>query len=273
MAVTTTFRRRKSPKDPEGRMPLREHLDELRKRLFRAAIGVVLGAVAGWYLWKDTILPALTKPLDAFGDQGALNFNSVIGPIEIQLKGSLWVGLIVSSPIWIYQLWAFVTPGLTRKERNYAIGFVTAAVPLFLGGVALAYYVLPTTMKFVAEFTTSGAYNFIDAATYLSFIMRLLLAFGIAFLVPVLLVALNFAGILPGKVVAKQWRIVVFLCFLFSAIFTPTPDALTMIVMALPLIFLFFLAIAICLWNDRRRGRANPQDDYSKLDDDAASPV
>jgi len=254
-------------------MPLREHLDELRKRLFRAAIGIVLGAVAGWYLWKDTILPALTDPLKAFGTTGALNFNSVIGPIEIQIKGSLWVGLIVSSPIWIYQLWAFVTPGLTRKERNYAIGFVTAAVPLFLAGVALAYYVLPTTMKFVAEFTTSGAYNFIDAATYLSFIMRLLLAFGIAFLVPVLLVGLNFAGILPGRVVAKQWRIVVFLCFLFAAVFTPTPDALTMIVMACPMIFLFGVAILISVLNDRRRARNAPQEDYSSLDDDAASPL
>jgi sec-independent protein translocase protein TatC len=274
VAVTTTFWRRKAPKDPEGRMPLREHLDELRKRLFRAAVGVVLGGVAGWFLWKDYILPALIKPLYQFAaDGGGLNYDTVIQPIEIQIKGALWVGIIVSSPVWIYQLWAFITPGLTRKERAYATGFVAAGVPLFLGGVALAWSVLPTTMHFVAEFSSAGAKNLIGASNYLSFVMRLLLAFGIAFLLPVVLVALNFVGVVSGKAILKQWRIVVFLCFVFAAVFTPTPDALTMIIMALPLIFLFFVAIAISLVNDRRRAKRNPQADYSQLDDDAASPL
>lgn len=257
-------------------MPLREHLDELRKRLFRAALGVVLGAVAGWFLWADIILPALIEPLgqlNADGGSGGLNYNSVIGPIEIQIKGALWVGLIVSSPVWLYQLWAFVTPGLTRKERGYAIGFVAAAVPLFLGGVALAWSVLPTTIKFVAEFTSAGANNLIDATNYLSFVMRLLLAFGISFIVPVLLVALNFAGVVSGRQILHQWRIVVFLCFVFAAVFTPTPDALTMIVMALPLIALFFIAIGVCLFNDKRRARNKPAEDFSSLDDDTASPL
>jgi len=255
-------------------MPLREHLDELRRRLFRAAIGIVLGAVAGWFLWKDYILPALISPLKQFAaDGGGLNYDSVIQPIEIQVKGALWVGLIVSSPIWIYQFWAFITPGLTRKERRYAGGFVAAAVPLFLGGVLLAWSVLPTTMHFVAEFSSEGAKNLIAASNYLSFVMRLLLAFGIAFLLPVVLVALNFVGLVSGAAILKQWRIVVFLCFVFAAVFTPTPDALTMIVMAAPLILLFFVAIGISLVNDRRRKRRSAELDYSSLDDDAASPL
>lgn len=253
-------------------MPLREHLDELRKRLFRAALGVVLGAVAGWFLWADIILPALIEPLSQLAS-GGLNYNSVIGPIEIQIKGALWVGLIVSSPVWLYQLWAFVTPGLTRKERGYAVGFVAAAVPLFLGGVALAWSVLPTTIKFVAEFTSAGANNLIDATNYLSFVMRLLLAFGISFIVPVLLVALNFAGVVSGRQILNQWRIVVFLCFVFAAVFTPTPDALTMILMALPLIVLFFIAIGVCIFNDKRRAKNKPVEEYANLDDDTASPL
>jgi sec-independent protein translocase protein TatC len=253
-------------------MPLREHLDELRKRLFRAAIGIVLGAIGGWFLWGDFLLPEMLKPLRVFtGTGGGVNYDTVIGAIEVQVKGSLWVGLIISSPVWLYQLWAFVTPGLTRKERGYALGFVAAGVPLFLGGIALAWSVIPTTMKFVAEFTPQGASNLITAPNYLSFVMRLLLAFGIAFLLPVLLVALNFAGLVSGDAILKQWRIVVFLCFVFAAVFTPTPDALTMIIMALPLIVLFFLAIVVCRANDKRRRRRNPQEDFSALDDDAAS--
>ncbi|WP_338073510.1 twin-arginine translocase subunit TatC [Kineococcus siccus] len=273
MAVTTTFRRRRTPKDPEGRMPLREHLEELRKRLFRAAIGVVVGAAAGWWLWPNVVLPALERPFNSLGGRGGLNFAGAISPLDIQVKGALWVGLIVSSPVWIYQLWAFVTPGLTRKERGYAVGFVSVGVPLFLAGMGLAWYILPTTMKLIQQFTPNSAFNYIDAPSYLSFVMRLLLAFGIAFLVPVLLVALNFIGLLPGSVVLKQWRIVVFLCFLFSAVFTPTPDALTMIVMACPMILLFGVAIFICVVNDKRRLRNRPQDDYSELADDAASPL
>ncbi|WP_432574720.1 twin-arginine translocase subunit TatC [Kineococcus sp. SYSU DK005] len=271
MAVTT-FRRRRPPKDPEGRMPLREHLDELRKRLFRAALGVVLGAVAGWWLWGDLVLPQLIRPLQQLTN-GTLNYDSVVGPIEVQVKGAIWVGLIVSSPVWIYQLWAFVTPGLTKKERRYAVGFVAAAVPLFLAGVALAASVLPTTIHLLSEFTAEGSSTFITANNYLSFVMRLLLAFGISFLVPVLLVALNFAGLVSGRAILKQWRIVVFLCFVFAAIFTPTPDALTMIVMALPLILLFFVAIGVCIWNDKRRARREGRSEFADLSDDEASPL
>lgn len=271
MAVTTS-RRFRTPKDPEGRMPLREHLDELRKRLFRAALGVVLGAAAGWWLWPNVVLPALAAPVEAI-NAGGLNFAGAISPLDIQVKGALWVGVIASSPIWIYQLWAFVTPGLTKKERGYAIGFVIAGVPLFLAGLALAYFILPTTIKLIQAFTPDGAFNFVDAPSYLSFVMRLLLAFGIAFLVPVLLVALNFAGLVKGRMILKQWRIVVFLCFVFAAVFTPTPDALTMIVMACPLIFLFFIAIGVCLWNDKRRAKNAPPELFPDLDDDTASPL
>ncbi|WP_432488964.1 twin-arginine translocase subunit TatC [Kineococcus sp. SYSU DK018] len=253
-------------------MPLREHLEELRKRLFRAALGIVLGAAAGWWLWPNVVLPILAMPAESLPN-GGLNYAAAVSPLDIQVKGALWVGVIASSPVWIYQLWAFVTPGLTKKERAYAVGFVFAGAPLFLAGLALAYFILPTTMKLIVSFTPDGASNLIDAPSYLSFVMRLLLAFGIAFLLPVLLVALNFAGLITGGAILKQWRIVVFLCFLFSAIFTPTPDALTMIVMAMPLIFLFFLAIGICLINDKRRRRNSGEPDFEHLSDDEASPL
>ncbi len=253
-------------------MPLREHLDELRKRLFRSAIAVVAAACAGWWLWPNVVLPLLAAPAESI-DGVELNFATTLGVLDVQVKGALWVGLIVSAPVWLYQLWAFVTPGLTKKERNYAIGFVLAGFPLFLAGLALAYLILPTTMALITSFTPEGVANLIDTPNYLSFVMRLLLAFGIAFIVPVLLVALNFAGLVRGRAILKQWRIVVFLCFVFSAIFTPTPDALTMILMAIPLIALFFMAIGVCLWNDRRRARRDRDSEFAGLSDDEASPL
>ncbi|WP_245886731.1 twin-arginine translocase subunit TatC [Kineococcus xinjiangensis] len=268
---------RRAPKDPEGRMALREHLEELRKRVTRAAIGLLLGAIAGWWLWQDIVYPALQAPLvdfaEANGIQAQINFGALGSALDFQIKGSLWVGVLVSSPVWLYQLWAFITPGLTNKERRYALGFIAAAVPLFLAGAWLAWWVLPNAVKFLIEFTPVGASNIIDATIYLSFAMRIILAFGIAFVLPVVLVGLNFAGLMTGRAVLKQWRITVFLCFVFAAIASPTPDALTLFTLAVPMIALFFAAVGVCLLNDRRRARKSDEPDYGALDDDTASPL
>ncbi len=255
-------------------MALREHLRELRNRLFKAAIGLIAGAVVGWFLY-DPVLEALGQPIQdvatAADREASLNFASVASPFDLKLKISVFIGAIVSSPVWIYQLWAFVTPGLKRRERRYALAFVAAAVPLFLAGSYLAFRVMPTFVKFLVGFSPQGFSNFIDAQVYLGFVMRVILTFGLSFLIPVVLVGLNLVGLVSGRAILKAWRWVVVASFTFAAIATPTPDILSMFLLALPLLGLFALAIAFCLVNDRRRRRATGEPDYGVYDDDEAS--
>ncbi len=263
--------------NPDARMALREHLRELRNRLLKAAIALLLGAVAGWFLY-DPVLEALSAPIRdvaaAAGREASVNFGTVASPFDLKLKIASFIGAFVSSPVWIYQLWAFITPGLTRKERGYALGFVAASIPLFLAGGWLAYRAMPTFVEFLVSFSPEGFSNFIDAQVYLGFVMRIILVFGLSFLVPVVLVGMNFIGLISGRAMVRSWRWVVVASFTFAALATPTPDVLSMFLLALPLLGLFVLAISISLLNDRRRRRRNPAEpDLSELADDEASPL
>ncbi len=259
-----------------GRMPLREHLIELRKRLFLAACGLVVGAVFGWLLF-DPVFHALQKPLldaaEARGATASVNFGGLATAFDMRLKISLFLGAILTSPWWLFQFWAFVTPGLTRRERGYAIGFVGAAAPLFLAGSFLAWTTMPTAVRVLTDFIPQEATNLIDAQTYLSFVMRFVLAFGVAFVLPVVMVAVNLAGLVRASTWAKGWRWAVLLAFVFAAVMTPTPDAITMVVMALPICALYFIALGICVLHDRRVNKARiaaglPGLDGTMADDD-----
>ncbi len=242
----------------DGRMPLREHLIELRKRLVLSAVGLVVGAAGGWFLYQP-VFEVLQKPLlDAAADRGgnvSVNFAGLASAFDMQMKVSLFLGVLVTSPWWLYQLWAFITPGLTHRERRYAVGFLVAAVPLFLAGAGLAWWTLPNAVRVLTDFTPEGASNFIDAQTYLSFVMRFVLAFGIAFVLPVVMVCVNMAGLVKAATWGKGWRWAVLLAFVFAAVMTPTPDAITMIVMALPICGLYFAALGVCVLHDRRELR------------------
>ena len=272
MAITTPRRR----SDPDGRMPLRDHLRELRKRVVRAALGLLAGAVAGWFLYEP-VLTALAQPIqEVAADRGAsasLNFRTVVGAFDLKVKVAIFIGVIVSCPVWIYQLWAFITPGLTRKERRYAMAFVFSGVPLFAAGAGLAYLFLGNAVRFLIEFTPTDYNSFIDAQDYLSFVMRIILAFGLSFLVPLVLVALNFTGLLSARAMVGAWRWIVVIAFTFAAIATPTPDVLSMFMLAMPLLALFAMAVGIAALNDRRRRRSSSEPDYRDLDDDEASPL
>lgn len=239
-------------------MALKEHLKEARNRLFKAGIAMLLGTVAGFFLYTP-VFAALTRPVTDVGNEdgrlATINFEGVATPFDQMIQVSIFIGLLVSCPVWLYQLWAFITPGLKTKERRIALGFLAASVPLFLGGVALAWILLPSAIKVLTGFTPEGSANVITASVYLAFVLRLMLAFGIAFLIPVVLVGLNMTGILPGKVIVKYWRITLFLICVFAAMAAPGGDALSMFYMAAPLLLLFAVALGICLLNDKRRAR------------------
>lgn len=229
-------------------MPLREHLTELRNRLFFSLIGVVVGAMIGWFLFSP-VFEVLQRPLlDVAERQNALvsvNFAGLATALDIRFKVAFFLGLILSSPWWLYQLWAYIAPGLTGKEKRYTVGFVAASVPLFLGGIGIAWFIFPHAVEILTSFRPDGTQQLLDAEMYLNFAMRLLVAFGLAFVFPVVMVALTWVGIVPWRVWLKAWRWAVLLIFIFAAVMTPTPDAITMIAMAIPMCVLYFGAVGI----------------------------
>ena len=177
---------------------------------------------------------------------------------------------MLSAPIWLYQLWAFIAPGLHRRERRYTYTFVAIAAPLFAAGVVLAHLIVSKSLHF---FLSSGGGHFtviVDVNGYFSFVTKMMVLFGVAFEFPLLLVMLNFVGIVSGKRLLEWWRTAIFLMFLFGAIVTPTPDPFAMSILAACLTLLYFGAVGVALINDRRRSR---HDLYSDLDDDATSAI
>lgn len=259
-------------------MPLVEHLRELRSRLVKSTLAIVIGVVIGW-IYYDPVFAWLAAPFEAVVDEAraqgreiTLALTGVADPFVLQLQVSALTGLLLSSPVWLYQLWRFVTPGLRRHERRWAIGFVVVAVPLFASGVMLAYWVLPYGLQILFGFTPENVENIVSVDRYLSFFIRMVIVFGVGFLAPLILVALNFAGVLSGKRLLSWWRWIIFVTFIFAAVATPTGDPINMLLLALPILLLMSLAIGISLLNDRRRARKGGPD-YSDWDDDEASPL
>ncbi|WP_233221648.1 twin-arginine translocase subunit TatC [Streptomyces carminius] len=264
-------------------MPLAEHLRELRNRLMKSVLAILAVTVVGLVYYKQ-IADFLTDPLrdsvgctQGFGeasDEGEacaeIVLSGMISPFTVMLKVGLTTGMVLASPVWLYQLWAFLAPGLHSHEKKYARGFVAAGVPLFLGGAYLAYLILPTMAKTLIEFTPQGAGNFIPLDDFLDVITRMVIVFGLAFELPLVLVMLNFGGIVTGRKLLGWWRIMVVSIAVFSALATPTGDPLTMGALAAPIVLLYFAAVGVCLFNDRRRRRRDP---YAGLSDDEASPL
>nr|WP_237583519.1 twin-arginine translocase subunit TatC [Clavibacter michiganensis] len=256
--MSTTERPRAKKRDAEGRMSLVQHLLELKKRLFIAGVAIILAMVVGWFL-SSFVLEALRAPIEQInaeqGRNASLNFPTITSAFDLRLQIALYVGLIISSPVWLYQVFAFLVPGLTKTERRYTFGFFFSAVPLFLGGCAAGWFVLPHIVALLTQFAGSGDSSFITAREYFDFVLKLVFAVGIAFVLPVFLVLFNFMGILTGKAIIKSWRIAILLIILFCAIATPAADVMSMFLLAVPMTILYLIAAGISLLNDRRRAR------------------
>jgi sec-independent protein translocase protein TatC len=261
-----------------GRMPLRDHLAELRRRILISGAALLLFGAVGFVFYEE-ILTLFTDPfLDtvaALSEERTLdariNLTGVADPLTLAFKVAALTGLVLASPVWIYQLWAFVAPGLHAREKRWTFAVVGASAPLFLAGVALCYWVLPRGLSFLIDFTPADVSNYISFNEYVSFVIRLELVFGLAFLLPVFVLMLNAAGVLGGRRLAAARRWIVLGVFVFAAVATPTGDPVTMLLLAVPMWLLFEAAVLLAKLNDRRRARQSEEPDYDALDDDEAS--
>jgi len=263
-------------------MPLVAHLRELQVRLTRAVLAIVVASIGAAFFYSE-LFDLVVGPFDTisqeYAEKGAnvtLNFAAIGDPFTFALKISAMAGIFLASPVWMYNLWAFVAPGLHRRERRYGIAFVTVSVPLFLGGAVLAYFFLPKGFDLLIGFNPAPdkVANIIGLNDYLSFVLRMFLVFGIAFVMPVFLVALNLAGVVRGRALLRAWRPVIMGAFVFAAIATPSGDPYTMTALALPMLLLYYVAAGIAVVTDRRRARAGIDGvDYRALSDDEASPL
>ncbi|MDD2817307.1 MAG: twin-arginine translocase subunit TatC [Candidatus Nanopelagicales bacterium] len=261
-------------------MPLNAHLRELRSRLLKSGIALALGMVVGW-VYYTPIFDWISAPFNdvvtqarAEGREITLALTGVADPFVLQLQVAAVAGIILSSPIWLYQLWRFITPGLHRHERRWGFGFVLVATPLFAAGVWMAYSVLPVGLNLLFGFTPNGVANIVSVDRYLSFFLRMIMVFSIGFLAPLVLIALNMAGILTGKRLLGWWRWIIFVVFIFAAVATPTGDPINMALLATPILLLVTLAIIFSMLNDKRRARKRRREpDYSTLNDDEMSPL
>ena len=257
-------------------MPLAQHLRELRNRLLIAFLGVLVCAVVGWIFYGE-LINWLIEPLRSVRDSAGreivnINFGaSLTQPFSVQLKVAIFVGIVLSSPLWIWQIWAFLMPGLKPKERRIALAYFFAGVPLFLAGAALAAWAIPRTVAILLSFTPDDAANLQDAMTYLNFVLYFILAFGLAFLMPVALVGLNQLRILPVRMMVRGWRVALMIILVFAAFVTPDPSAWTMIALSIPVYILYWGAIGVSAILERRRSRKDPTATWQDLSPDEAS--
>lgn len=257
----------------DGSMTLIEHVKELRNRLFWAALGVLGGLVVGFIL-AGPVFDLLQQPycdLPSSWIDGKCRFLvlGVADTLILKLKIALWLGLVVGSPVWLFQLWAFIAPGLHRHERKWAYVFVAIAAPLFMAGAVLAYFVVGHGLAFIMQAGVIGETSQLEVTKYIGFVMNMIVVFGAAFEFPLILLMLNFTGVVTAKQLIGWWRIMVVVAFAFSAIATPDPGPFGMILLAACMLLLYLIATGVAALNDKRKGRG--KEIYEDLGDDETS--
>ena len=242
-------------------MPLAGHAREARIRSMRAAVALVVGIIAGYAL-SGGILEVLRDPIEqiALARNASLNYDSVSAAFDLKVKIAIVAGIILSSPIWLYELFAFVSPGLTRRERRMTAGYTAAAIVLFAAGCTLGFAVFPHVVEVLTSFSSDQDSSILNAGTYVDFVLKLVAATGVAFVLPVLVVLLNAVGLVSSRTIRRHWRVVVVAIVLFSALVTPAADVLSMFLVAAPMSALFAAALVITQLADRRRVRRDALD-------------
>jgi sec-independent protein translocase protein TatC len=278
--VGERFVRSQKRANPEGRMPLMDHLRELRNRIIKIVLALAAGMAVGFiffqWIWTTIERPFCRAVINGMtgchqvGDQ--LVINGILDPFYLRIKVAFLAGVILTSPVWLYQIWAFVAPGLYSREKRWTYAFLGVAVPLFVGGALFGYLVMPRGLHFLLGLTPTGVVNLPNVDTYFSYALLMLVGFGLCFLVPLFLVALNMVGVLTHARFRKWRRFMIFGVFVFAGIASPSPDPITMLLLAGPCVVLVEVAEVIVYFNDRRRARLHP-DPYAGLADDQLSPI
>ncbi len=259
----------------DGSMTLAEHFRELRERLFKASLGVLAGFLVGLLVMQD-VRRFLSRPYcraltDL--DQSGCAFTQ-LGPLDLfllDLKIALGLGVVLSSPVWLYQLWAFVAPGLHRRERRWAYAFAGTAAPLFLAGAMLAFFVLERLLGFLLGLAGDDVTSQLEVTRYVSFVVTMMLTAGLAFQFPLVVIMLNVTGVASARRLLGWWRGAVFAMFVLAALITPTPEPFTLVALGLILSGLYFAAVGVAFLLDRRRARRAALE--PAVPDDVASPL
>jgi sec-independent protein translocase protein TatC len=254
-------------------MSLGDHLRELRKRLVFSAVAIVVAAVVAFVDWSgicallglpfrltsltDFVKDGMRVPINEIAENysATISYTTVSAAFDLHLQIGLTVAILVASPVWLFQVFAFLVPGLTGKEKRYTFGFFFSAVPLFLAGGLVGWLLFPHMVQLLSTFTPAEDSIVLDARYYYDFIIKLVLAVGIGFVLPVFLVLLNFIGVLSAAAILKGWRVAVLAITLFCAIATPSVDVASMFLLAIPMVVLYFAAIGVAWIHDRAVAR------------------
>ncbi|WP_306413953.1 twin-arginine translocase subunit TatC [Microbacterium sp. UCD-TDU] len=241
-----------------AKMPLSHHIREFRRRGTIAAASVLVAAVVV-FVFSDAIIGVLSAPLNDLaarhGTIVSLNFDSVTAGFDMRMRIALAGGLIASMPVWVSQLFLFVWPGLRGRERRYGLWFTAVSIPLFVAGMAVGLSIAPHAVELMAGFVPGGAAQLLTATTYFDFYLKLLLAVGVAFLLPALLVLLNVLGVVSGRSILRGWRVAIVAITVFAALATPSADIVSMLILGGILVLLFFGAAGLSILFDRRASR------------------
>jgi sec-independent protein translocase protein TatC len=258
--------------NPDGRMPLMDHLRELRNRILKAVAAIVVGFGIGLIPQVYNRLWAFVyHPFKAAATHDHLIVIGVFDGFMLRVQIAFFFGLIITSPYWLYQIWAFIAPGLYRREKRWTYTFIAVAGPLFAAGAALAYFAMSRGLHYLLALVPNGVSVMATVTNYLSYFEAMILGFGLAFELPLALVMLNLVGILSHERIAKWRRMIIFSVFVFAGIASPSPDPLTMLLLAAPCVVLVEAADLLIWMNDRRRARIPSP--YAGLSDDEASPI
>ncbi len=246
---------------PEEKLPLTAHLEELKKRLIRSLIGIGIGLFACYY-YKEWLFRIVTKPLmDVMPKNSFMIFTSLPEAFFTYLKVSFFASLFLTAPFTLYQIWKFISPGLYPREKKYVVPFVLTSSILFIGGLVFGYYLaLPPAFGFFMEFSSDTLRPMFTMREYLTFALKLLLAFGVSFELPVFIFFMTKLGIVNSRMMSRQRRYAILIIFIAAAFLTPSPDAFTQIIMAVPLMVLYELSIYVAKFAERKKKETDAEE-------------